>query len=156
MSDLQPGLKEMLPHLRQKLVAGESLWIKPGGVSMLPMLRPGQDLVKLSPLPEKLKRFDLPLYRRDNGIYVLHRVVRVGERYTCIGDNEFAEEPGIRDDQMVALVTAFVREGREYSVTAPGYRIYCYAWHYSRLPRRAFCSLRKRLGRLLKCLKSRF
>lgn len=156
MSDLQPGLKEMLPHLRQKLAAGESLWIKPGGVSMLPMLHPGRDLVKLSPLPEKLKRYDLPLYRRDNGVYVLHRIIKAGQSYTCIGDGQFRKETGVRQDQMVALVTAFVRNGREYSVTAPGYRLYCCVWHFSRFPRRVFCSLRYRLGRLFACLKSRF
>ena len=30
----------------------------PGGVSMLPMLRQGLDQVVLSPLPEKLKKYD--------------------------------------------------------------------------------------------------
>lgn len=156
MPKLQPGLEEMLPRLHEKLAAGESLWIKPGGTSMLPMLRPGKDYVRLSPLPEKLKKYDLPLYCRDNGIYVLHRIIKVKEKYTCIGDNEFAKEPGIRRDQMIALVTGFVREGREYSVEMPMYKVYCILWHYSRFFRRVLRSLRYRLRRLFECLKSRF
>ena len=156
MSELQLGVEEMLPHLYEKLAAGKSLWIRPGGTSMLPMLQPGKDYVLLSPLPEKLKKYDLPLYRRDNGIYVLHRIIKTKEHYTCIGDNEFTKEPGIRRDQMIALVTGFIHKGREYSVQMPKYRAYCVFWHYSRFFRRGIRSLCYRLRRLFGCLKSRF
>lgn len=99
---------------------------------MLPMLRQGIDSVVISPLPERLKKYDLPLYQRDNGQYVLHRVVEAGEAYTCIGDNQFVKEPDIRRDQMIALVTAFCRGDREHSVKEPGYGLYCRVWHYTR------------------------
>ena len=83
-------------------------------------------------MPQKLKKYDLPLYRRDDGKYVLHRVVEAGQTYTCIGDNQFVSEPGLRHDQMIALVTAFTRGKRTHQVTEPGYRLYCRLWHYSR------------------------
>ncbi len=106
---------------------------------MLPMLRQGIDSVELSKAPPKLKKYDIPLYRRNNGQYVLHRIVDVGETYTCIGDAQFIKECGIRDDQIIAVVTSFNRGKRCYSVTSPVYRIYCRIWHYSRFFYKAFC-----------------
>ena len=78
-------LDDMMPTIRQTLAQGKNVTFTPGGVSMLPMLRPNRDSVTLSPLPRQLKKYDLPLYRRNNGRYVLHRVVKVGKTYTCMG-----------------------------------------------------------------------
>ena len=53
------------------------------------------------------------LYRRDSGGYVLHRVYRrEGCTCTMVGDAQQALEPGIRDDQLIAIVTAVRRKGR--------------------------------------------
>ena len=131
-------MDDLIPLFQERLAAGQTVRFSPMGVSMLPMLREGQDSVVLSPAPERLRKYDLPLYRRDNGAYVLHRVTAVGETYTCIGDNQFVCEPGIRQDQIIAVVTQFRRKGREHSVTEPGYRLYCILWYHSR-PIRHFC-----------------
>lgn len=105
---------------------------------MLPMLRQGRDSVLLSPLPDRLKKYDLPLYRRDDGKFVLHRIVKAGESYTCVGDNQFWLEKGVQRRHMIALVTAFYRDEKEISVDAPLYRLYCRIWHYSRPFRRGW------------------
>lgn len=128
-------LDHLIPLIREMLAAGHSVRFSPRGTSMLPMLRQGIDSVTLSPLPEKLEKYDLPLYQRDNGQYVLHRVIGVGTDYTCMGDNQFDPETGLRHDQMIALVTGFTRGKKEHSVTELGYRLYCRLWHYSRYPR---------------------
>ena len=125
-------LEQLMPLIRETLHAGKTVRFSPRGISMLPMLRQGLDSVVLSPLPEKLRKYDLPLYQRDDGHYVLHRIVQTGEAYTCIGDNQFEYEHGLRQDQMIALVTAFTRGEREIPVTALAYRVYCRFWHYSR------------------------
>ena len=125
-------LEQLMPLIREYLAAGKTVKFSPRGISMLPMLRQGIDDVVLSPIPEKLKKYDLPLYQRDDGHFVLHRIVRVGETYTCIGDNQFELEHGLRHDQMIALVTAFYRNGKYHSVNELTYRIYCRFWHYSR------------------------
>lgn len=143
-------LEVLMPLIRERLEAGQTIRFSPRGISMLPMLRQGIDSVVLSPLPEKLKKYDLPLYQRSNGQYVLHRVVEVGECYTCIGDNQFVLEPGLEHDQMIALVTAFYRGDRKWEVTSPLYRMYCVFWHYSR-PVRHFW--RRGLGWLRRHLK---
>ena len=129
------SLDNLMPLIKEQLSCGQSVRFSPKGRSMLPMLRENLDSVVLSPLPAKLKKYDLPLYQRDNGQYVLHRIVEISktsDKFTCIGDNQFVKEQGIRKDQMIAVVSAFVRDGKEHKVTEPVYKIYCRFWNYSR------------------------
>ena len=144
------SLEQLLPLMQEHLENGNRVTFSPRGTSMLPMLREGRDTVTLSPLPGKLKKYDLPLYRRDDGQFVLHRIVEAGATYTCMGDNQFLREHGIRQDQLIGLVTAFQRDGKEYAVTDLRYRFYCRVWHYSRQLRRGFRGLRSWLRRRLK------
>ena len=127
-----------MPLIADELSAGRSVCFSPSGSSMLPMLRDGIDSVVLSPLPDKLKKYDLALYRRTSGQYVLHRIIQSGDTYTCIGDNQFYKEPGLRQEQMLALVTTFSRNGKDISTKNPGYLMYCRFWHYSRPIRHFF------------------
>ena len=130
------SMEELVPLIRERLAAGQSVHFSPRGISMMPMLRQGIDSVVLSPVSERLKKYDLPLYQRDDGTYILHRIIRVEDAYTCMGDNQFVPEPGLRHDQMIAVVTAFYRGERKHTVSEPGYQIYCRLWHYSRPVRR--------------------
>lgn len=141
------ALDELMPLMREQLEMGNNVRFSPRGISMLPMLRQGVDAVLLSPLPEKLRKYDLPLYRRDDGKYILHRIIKAGRTYTCLGDNQFDPEPGVEHRQMIAVVTAFYRNGREIPVTDPGYRLYCRIWAYTRPARRLWRWGRKRLQR---------
>lgn len=147
-------LDALMPLIRERLASGQSVSFSPRGISMLPMLRQGKDSVVLSPLPDKLNKYDLPLYQRDDGHYVLHRIVKAGETYTCIGDNQFVYERGLEHRQMIAVVTAFTRDGKRIVVSDPGYRLYCRIWHISRPVRRLWrggIGLLKRIAR--RCLK---
>lgn len=125
-------LEQVMPLMLERLSEGQTVTFSPRGISMLPMLRQGLDTVELSAVPGKLKKYDLPLYQRENGQYVLHRIVAVGETYTCVGDNQFVLEAGLRPEQMLAVVTAFTRNDRCIPVECLSYRIYCRFWHYSR------------------------
>ncbi len=143
------SLHEVMPMIRSCLERGQTVTFRPRGTSMLPMLRHGKDRVTLSPATEKLKKYDLPLYQRDDGCFVLHRVLKAEETYTCIGDNQFSYEAGIRPDQIIALVTAFERDGKRYRVDQWQYKLYCRYWHYTRLPRRALRKLKRILRKIL-------
>lgn len=129
---LETTMEALMPLFREQLDAGKTVKFSPRGISMLPMLRQGIDSVVLSPVPEKLKKYDLPLYQRDDGKYILHRIVEAGQTYTCIGDNQFDYETGVRHDQVIAVVTSFTRGARLHSVNELPYRLYCRIWHYSR------------------------
>ena len=146
MPEREVRIDDMMPLLRERIDAGQQVRFAPRGISMLPMLRPGRDSVTLSRSDGRLKKYDIPLYRRRDGSYVLHRVVRTGESYLCVGDNQIDCER-VLPDQIVAVVTSFERGGRTRSVSAPGYRLYCRLWPLARFARRALRSLRVRLGR---------
>jgi len=144
------SLDDIMPLIREQLAAGESVKFSPHGVSMLPMLRPGVDSIVLSPLPGRLKKYDIPLYQRENGSYVLHRVVAVGESYTMIGDNQFAEEKGINHRQLIGVVTAFYRGEKLHNVTDLSYRLYCVLWCGSRKIRHLAKRIVNKVKRILK------
>lgn len=143
-------LDALMPIFREQLESGASVRFSPRGVSMLPMLRQGRDSVVLSPLPDRLKKYDVVLYRRDDGKYVLHRIVKIGKTITCIGDNQFILEAGLRRDQMIGVVSAFYRDERRISVKTWGYRFYRCLWHRTR-PIRHF--LRRAKGWLYRHLR---
>ena len=99
------------------------------GVSMQPMLRQKRDLVVVRPREDRLKKYDVALYRRDNGKYVLHRVVRVlPDGYVIRGDNCFSDETDITDREIIGVLSDFVRKGRQRSASALSYRVYTRMW----------------------------
>ena len=138
MHNISVNLEQIYPLIQEQLAAGESVQFTPRGVSMRPMIYGDRDQVILSPAPAKLRKYDIPLYRRNGGQFVLHRIVKVGENYTCIGDNQYVYEPGVRHDQVIGVTTGFIRNGKQHSVHSVSYWLYCRFWHYSR-PVRKFC-----------------
>ena len=102
----------------------EALPLVISGRSMTPFLVGGRDTVYLSRLDRQPKRGDMLLYRRDSGAYILHRVVRVEDGVcTMVGDAQVQLEPGIRRDQIIAIVTAADRKGKRQK---PG----CFWWEF--------------------------
>ncbi len=148
-------MAQIVPLMQESLSLGQSVRFSPRGISMLPMLRQGKDAVTLSPVTGKLKKYDIPLYQRDDGAYVLHRITKVGETYTCIGDNQYEYEPGIRHDQVIAVVTAFSRQGKQISAKDPGYLIYTRLWHWTRWPRWMLFRLRRKTRVILRRLRKK-
>lgn len=99
------------------------------GDSMLPFIKQGRDILVISKVNGRLKRYDVPLYKRDSGQYVLHRVLKVyDESYVICGDNRWQREYGITDGHIIGVLTAVIRDGREISVTDRKYRMYVHLW----------------------------
>lgn len=142
---------ELVALIKERLGAGQKVRYLPfRGVSMLPMLRQKMDSVELSPLPERLNPYDLPLYERKSGQLVMHRIVAVKEGYyVCLGDNTEQFET-IYPEQMIGVVSAFKRGEKRIEVSSPPYRLYCRLWR----PTRPLRILYKRAKHLLRrCLK---
>ena len=59
------------------LAEGGEVAFVTSGVSMLPMLRDGKDKILLTKAAGPLKKHDVPLIRREDGSFVLHRVVSI-------------------------------------------------------------------------------
>ena len=96
------------------------------GVSMFPMLRNRRDTVVISPVNGRLKKYDVPLYRRkSDGAYVLHRIIEVRDNsYVTRGDNCFNKEYNIEDSQIIGVLTEFYRGNRHVVCDSRGFRIY--------------------------------
>lgn len=100
------------------------------GTSMLPLLRQDRDLfiVRAKSPGERFEVGDVVLYKRPQEQYVLHRIVEVlPDGYIILGDNCVRREVGISDSEILGVMTGFVRDGKEHSVTERGYRLYI-AW----------------------------
>ena len=121
--------EDRMTLVRECLAAGHRMrYLHFRGVSMRPMLRQGLDAVELAPLPQHLKKYDLPVYQYPSGKYVMHRVVKVkNEHYVCRGDNTYQDE-FVSHEQMLGVVSAFRRGKKRIEVSAPGYRLYCWLW----------------------------
>lgn len=143
--------EELMDLVRERLAAGQVIRYLPfRGVSMLPMLRQGKDSVELSPLPEKLRKYDIPVYQYPSGKYVMHRIIAVREDCCiCRGDN-LLELERISREQMIGVVSAFRRGEKRISVDDPGYRLYCRFWCMSFPIRKGWRKWKRMLRRLLK------
>lgn len=76
----------------------------PKGTSMLPLIVEGKDSVVLCK-PGLLSKYDIVLYKRKNGQYVLHRIVALkGNDLVLRGDNQSELEKGITTDRVIAKV----------------------------------------------------
>lgn len=137
--------------LREQLSSGAAASLLVTGSSMHPMLRNRRDKVFLSPFPAPFKKGDIVLYRRHNGQYVLHRIVRIDDRLTCCGDNQWRSEQ-IERTQVIAAVSGFTRGDRTYAVTHTGYRCYRAVWTALWPIRRPLIALRRGLGKLRRAI----
>ena len=99
------------------------------GDSMYPLIRQGKDLMVIEKVDGRLKKYDVPLYRRTTGKYVLHRILKVRENdYVICGDNRYHKEYGITDEQIIGVLTAIIRNGKELSVHNWKYKFYVHLW----------------------------
>lgn len=99
------------------------------GTSMMPMLRPRRDLLIIERPQRPLRKYDVPLYKRDSGRYILHRILKVRkDGYALCGDNQWRREYGVTQEQIIGVLTAFVRDGKEIPVTDRRYRLYVHLW----------------------------
>ena len=120
---------EMMPMLEEKLRAGGEVTFTVTGNSMLPMLHDREDTVTISAVKGRLKKYDIPFYHRSDGKYILHRIVKVGENdYVARGDNCSFTEYGIKDSEIIGVVTAYTRRGKEKTVNSFTYKLYAALW----------------------------
>ena len=122
----------------------------PRGVSMLPMIRSGKDIVEVRRLDRLAARGELVLYVRGADQGVLHRVIRVREHdYVIAGDNCWRREI-VPHEKVVGFVGSFYRNGKWYSVDHRGYRLYSRLWTALFPLRRPACYMRDKISALMR------
>ena len=140
-------LSEYDETIRMVLESGGEFRIYPKGTSMLPLIRAGIDSVVLTKPTGRLKQGDIAFYLRDNGAYVLHRIIRVdADGYTLCGDNQIVPEKGIADRHIIGVVTRIYRGEKPVSEKSFGYGIYLLLWK-NLFVRRVCLKLRRMFGK---------
>lgn len=119
----------LLAQLMQPtLDAGKSVKFTVVGNSMYPVFRNGVDTVTLAKT-DKVKKYDVIFYRRDNGEYVLHRIVGKGkDGWKLCGDNQLLVEYPVKDENIIGVVTEFCRKEKTTSVSELWYIAYSCIW----------------------------
>ena len=127
------------------------------GVSMMPLLRQGRDLFTVRKKgPERCKVGDVVLYKRPPDKYVLHRIVEVRrDSYVILGDSCVNREYGIRDSDILGVMTGYIRDGKEHSVTEQAYLDYTARILRNEKKRVARIRLKRRIRRTLQRMAGR-
>nr|WP_296194978.1 S24/S26 family peptidase [uncultured Anaerobutyricum sp.] len=124
------------------------------GVSMLPMLKQGRDIFVLKKkTSERCKKYDVVLYYRKTGQYVLHRIVEVHEKeYVLLGDNCENKEYGIKEDDILAVMDSFVRKGKTILTSDWKYQMYIHIWYWIYPLRKQIFRGKRKMGRIKRVL----
>lgn len=143
------SMKELAPVIEQTVQEGRKVKFTVTGNSMFPLFADRRDQVTVEKA-EHIKKYDIVLHLRSDGHYILHRVIAVkGEKLTIAGDNEICKERDVNKSQVIAVVSSFVRKGRECSVDSFLYKLYCRGWLFifplRRIVLRVLISVRRAL-----------
>lgn len=116
--------------IEELLNEGKIIQIQPQGYSMYPLLFPGRDVVQIEKTDiTKVKRGDVLLYRRKEGILVLHRVYRrQKDGLYMVGDNQTEIEGPLALSQVRGKMIAVQRNGKSFSTANPFYVIFSRIW----------------------------
>ena len=99
--------------LRDLVNEGKECRLLISGSSMAPFLVHERDSIIFSKPDRELRRGDMVFYQRDNGQYVMHRILKVKpEGLYIIGDAQTEVEGPVRPEQVFALVTKVNRKGK--------------------------------------------
>lgn len=125
MSENILNLDEMSDLLFDIIKSDGKVSIIASGVSMEPFIRNKKDVVTLIKVERKIEKGDVPLYRRSNGKIVLHRVIGKDENgYIIRGDNQWTNEYGIKDGNIIALLYSVKKGGIEVKKDSALCRVY--------------------------------
>lgn len=124
MNKSEIDIELLFPIIEEVIASGGEFRLYPKGTSMLPLIRQGIDSVVLVSAQD-VSVNDIVLYKRDNGQFVLHRVVKIknGE-YVMSGDIQTELERGIYARHVLAKVAYMYKENDVLSFDSNEYKRY--------------------------------
>ena len=119
--------EELFPIIEETIKSGNQFSVCAFGISMLPFIRNGKDIVTLGPVKNELKANDIIFYRRPNGQFVLHRIVNVrsDNGYDLCGDNQYVIEKNVREEQIIAKLDRLEKNGKQIELSSFKARLWC-------------------------------
>ena len=122
-------LAEIFPVIEEQLNGGGSASFNIHGGSMLPLLHDGCDRVRIAKASREPKKYDIIFYRRENGEFVLHRIIGIkDECFVCRGDNQREKEFPVKKEAVIGMVTDYFRGGKWKRIDRLSQRIYARIW----------------------------
>ena len=146
-------LGDAIDVIEEVLASGGEFKMYPKGNSMLPLIKAGADAVVLKKVAiSDLKKNDIAFYKRDNGQFVLHRIMKceADGTFTMCGDNQLYLERGIKGDQIICKVDRIYKKEKLLDFKGFRYRAYLAIWcsmpirRFLRLPQRCV----RKIGRI--------
>ena len=138
-------VEEMYPLISEIISSGGSFRLFPKGTSMLPTIKQGEDSVELA-APKKLKKYDIVLYKRPSGQFVIHRIMKIkNDEVLLCGDNQVALEEGIDANDILAKVTGIYKDEKLFKNTDFTYKLYSFFRANTRIFRRVYRGIKRRL-----------
>lgn len=110
---------------------GNEVSLQVEGSSMSPFLVNRRDYVFFTKLTDLPKRGDIALFRRTDGSYILHRVIRItDEGYYFLGDNQNAcdIEGPVASEQIKAVIHRIRRHDVMMDETHFWWKFFKYIW----------------------------
>ncbi len=139
------SLDELYPIIKEKIESGGTVQLPITGTSMIPLLVWGRDTVEIIKC-EKAQKHDIIFYRRDNGQFVLHRIIGKNEKgYVLCGDNQWNKEFGIQDRHIIGVVKSITRNSKKISIENGLYNLYSKLWTAILPLRRCFLFIIRRV-----------
>lgn len=124
----------------------------PNGNSMWPFIKNRSQTVIIKNVEKPLKKFDVVLYKRADGSYVLHRIVDIdGDEIITQGDSQFYTEKVATCD-VVGVMTDFYKGKKLVDANDKKYLNKVEKWYKNGL----FTRLRKKAFALRLRVKSKF
>ena len=123
-------MSEKTPVKIEDIMRTEGVYVSTSaGVSMFPMLRNRRDTIVIIPVEGRLKKYDVPLYKRGTK-YVLHRIIKVlpNGGYHIRGDNCFETEKNVPETAVIGVLAEFWRDGKKININSLSYKLYCRLW----------------------------
>lgn len=138
--------KELMPLISDILKTAERVRFTVKGNSMYPLLRGSRDEVEVTKC-DSIGKYDIVLYKRPDGSYVLHRVLKKADGALSIaGDFEQELEHPVYENQVIAKVDNIIRAGgRVISCGNKVYKVYCVVWALVLKHRRKILRILKKL-----------
>ena len=102
-----------MTNFEQELETHGSLIYTNRGVSMLPLLRQDRDILVIEKRgEERCRKYDAVLFKRDNGQYILHRILKLLDGgYFIVGDN-CTDGEYVREEQVLGVLQTVRRDGK--------------------------------------------
>ena len=123
------SLTDIFPLISEQLETGGNASFTIHGTSMLPFLKDRKDKVWITKPNRNFKKYDIIFYRLDGVGFILHRIVKVtGDGLICRGDNHTDNEPILKRENVIAIVTDYERNGKKHSIDSVSQVLYSRFW----------------------------